>query len=125
MRFHRKHHDAIVRGEKVTTVRWGESIRVGASTFVFDDHPTAAPLAGHVTAVRRYRLDELTAEQARQPEGTDMRHFGQQLRENYYPDMPDDAIVEVAELVVETPSPWPSRTTTEERTARRQPRRRR
>lgn len=27
-----------------------------------------------------------------------MRRFGQQLRENYYPDMPDDAIVEVAEL---------------------------
>jgi hypothetical protein len=27
-----------------------------------------------------------------------MRLFGQQLRENYYPEMPDDAVVEVAEL---------------------------
>ncbi|KIU03586.1 ASCH domain-containing protein [Frigoribacterium sp. MEB024] len=107
--FHRKHHDAMVRGEKVTTVRWGESMRVGPSTFVFDGHPTAVPLAGHVTAVRRHRLDELTARQARQPEGTDMMRFGEQLRENYYPDMPDDAIVEVAELVVETPSPQPGR----------------
>jgi len=107
--FHRKHHDAMVRGEKVTTVRWGESMRVGPSTFVFDGHPTAVPLAGHVTAVRRHRLDELTARQARQPEGTDMTRFGEQLRENYYPDMPDDAIVEVAELVVETPSLQPGR----------------
>ena len=98
--FHQKHHDAIVSGEKATTVRWGESIQVGAATFVFDDHPTASPLAGHVTAVRRHRLDELTAEQAHQPAGTDMTRFAEQLRENYYPDMPGDAVVDVAELVL-------------------------
>ncbi|MBD8610112.1 ASCH domain-containing protein [Frigoribacterium sp. CFBP 13729] len=102
--FHRQHYDAIVSGEKVTTVRWGESVRVGASTFVFDEHLTAPPLAGHVTAVRRHRLDELTAEQARQPAGTDMALFAEQLRENWYPDMPDDAVVEVAELTVATPT---------------------
>ena len=101
--FHRQHYDAIVSGEKVTTVRWGESVRVGASTFVFDEHPTAPPLAGHVTAVRRCRLDELSAEQARQPAGTDMALFAEQLRENWYPEMPDDAVVEVAELTVATP----------------------
>lgn len=28
-----------------------------------------------------------------------MRRFGEQLRENYYPEMPDDAVVEVAELM--------------------------
>ena len=101
--FHQEHYDAIVSGEKVTTVRWGESVQVGASTFVFDEHPTAPPLAGHVTAVRRCRLDELTAEQARQPAGTDMALFAEQLRENWYPEMPDDAVVEVAELTVATP----------------------
>ena len=99
VRFHRKHYDALVSGEKVTTVRWNESIRVGASIFVFDDHPTAAALEGYVTVVRRYRLDELTAEQAHQPAATDMTRFGEQLRENYYPDLPDDAVVEVAELI--------------------------
>ena len=98
--FHQKHHEAIVSGEKVTTVRWNESVQVGAATFVFDDHPTAGPLAGTITVVNRYRLDTLTAEQAHQPPGTDMRRFGQQLRENYYPDMPEDAVVEVAELVL-------------------------
>lgn len=96
--FHQKHHEAIISGEKVTTVRWNESVQVGAATFVFDDHPIAEPVAGTITAVHRYRLDTLTAEQAHQPPETDMRRFGQQLRENYYPDMPDNAIVEVAEL---------------------------
>lgn len=96
--FHPKHHDAIVRGEKVTTVRWGESVRVGATTFVFDGDPATVPLAGAVTSVRRYRLDEIIAEQARQPTGTDMVRFGAELRANYYPSMPDDAVVEVAEL---------------------------
>ncbi|MBF4597721.1 ASCH domain-containing protein [Curtobacterium sp. VKM Ac-2889] len=98
--FHQKHHEAIISGEKVTTVRWNESVRVGDATFVFDDHPTAEPLAGTITAVHQYRLDTLTAEQARQAPETDMRLFGQQLRENYYPDMPDDAVVEVAELSI-------------------------
>lgn len=96
--FHQKHHEAIISGEKVTTVRWNESVQVGAATFVFDDHPTAEPVVSTVTAVQRYRLDTLTAEQAHQPAGTDMQRFGQQVRENYYPDMPDDAVVEVAEL---------------------------
>lgn len=107
LHFHRKHFDAIVSGEKATTVRWGESVQVGAATFVFDDHPTAPPLAGLVTAVRRYRFDELTAERAHQPAGTDMTRFAEQLRENYYPDMPDDAVVDVAELVLTEPSRRP------------------
>jgi hypothetical protein len=80
-------------------------VPVGAATFVFDEHPTAAPIAGTVTAVQRYRLDTLTADQARQPPGTDMRLLGRQLRENYYPDMPADAVVEVAELTVEFTQP--------------------
>ncbi|MFP7834610.1 ASCH domain-containing protein [Marisediminicola sp. LYQ134] len=101
--FHQKHYEAVISGEKLTTVRWNESVAVGTATFVFDDHPTAEPVAGAVTAVHRYRLDTLTAEQAHQPPGTDMQLFGQQLRENYYPDMPDDAVVDVAELTI-TPS---------------------
>lgn len=101
--FHRKHHEAMMTGEKVTTVRWNESVPVGSAVFVFDEHPTAEAVAGTVTAVRQYRLDTLTAEQAHQPPGTDMHRFAQQLRENYYPDIPSDAVVEVAELTI-TPS---------------------
>lgn len=97
---HKKHYDAIITGDKVTTVRWNQSMAIGVATFVFDNHPTAPPLAGAVTAVHQYRIDTLTAEQAQQPPGTDIHRFGQQLRENYYPDKPDDAVVEVAELTV-------------------------
>ncbi|KQS09924.1 hypothetical protein ASG04_04860 [Curtobacterium sp. Leaf183] len=101
--FHRKHHEAIMTGEKVTTVRWNESVPVGPAIFVFDEHPTAEDVADVVTVVRQHRLDTLTAEQAHQPPGTDMQRFAQQLRENYYPDMPSDAVVEVAQLTI-TPS---------------------
>ncbi len=100
--FHRKHHEAVMSGEKVTTVRWNEDVPVGAAVFVFDEHPTAGPVAGTVIAVRRYRLDTLTPDQAHQPPETDMQLFAQQLRENYYPDMPSDAVVEVAQLAIET-----------------------
>ncbi|MCJ1712934.1 alpha/beta fold hydrolase [Curtobacterium sp. VKM Ac-2922] len=101
--FHRKHHQAMLSGEKVSTVRWNEAVPVGRARFVFDDDPTTGPLDGTVLSVRRHRLDTLTAEQAHQPAGTDMAVFARQLRENYYPEMPDDAVVEVAELVVDTP----------------------
>lgn len=96
--FHRKHHDVIVSGEKATTVRWGEDLRVGPATFVFDEHATAVPLAGRVTSVRRHLLADLTPEDAHQPPGTDMARFAEQLRENYYPTMPASAAVVVAEI---------------------------
>lgn len=89
-------------GEKVTTVRWNENVPVGAVVFVFDEHPTARPVHGTVIAVRRYRFDALTAERAHQPPETDMELFAQQLRENYYSDLPSDAVVEVAQLAIET-----------------------
>ncbi|MBF4621655.1 ASCH domain-containing protein [Clavibacter sp. VKM Ac-2542] len=103
--FHRKHHDAIVSGEKVTTVRFAEDLRVGPATFVFDEHPTAVPLAGRVTSVRRHLLADLTPADAHQPPGTDMALFAEQLRENYYPAMPASAAVVVAEIELQDSSP--------------------
>lgn len=103
--FHRKHHDAIVSGEKLTTVRFDEDLRVGPATFVFDEHPTAVPLAGRVTSVRRHLLADLTPEDAHQPPDTDMALFAEQLRENYYPTMPASASVVVAEIELQDASP--------------------
>jgi hypothetical protein len=54
IRFHRMHHDAIVSGEEVVTVRWREDLRVGPAAVVVDEHPSAVPLAGRVTSVRRH-----------------------------------------------------------------------
>ncbi|MDO4017254.1 ASCH domain-containing protein [Clavibacter michiganensis] len=105
IRFQRKHHDAIVSGEKVTTVRFGERLRVGPATLVFDEHPTAVPLAGRVTSVRRHLLADLTPADAHQPPDTDMALFAEQLRENYYPTMPASAAVVVAEIQLEGVAP--------------------
>lgn len=65
--FHRKHHDAVRRGEKVTTVRY--------------------PRAAHQRA------------------DTDMADFARQLRADYYPDMPDDAVVQVAVIALDATPP--------------------
>ncbi|MBF4606762.1 ASCH domain-containing protein [Curtobacterium sp. VKM Ac-1393] len=99
--FHRKHHDAVQRGEKVTTVRWQEDVRPGPAVFVFDEHPTARPLDGAVTEVTNHPLADLTPAAAHQPAGTDMVEFATQLRANYYPDMPDDAVVQVAVIALD------------------------
>lgn len=103
--FHRKHHDAVQRGDKVTTVRWQEDVRTGPAVFVFDEHPSATPLAGQVTEVTDHRLAELTPRAAHQPADTDMADFARQLRTNYYPDMPDDAVVQVAVIALDATPP--------------------
>lgn len=103
--FHQKHHDAVQRGEKVTTVRWHEDVRIGPAVFVFDEHPTARPLHGAVTEVTDHPLADLTPAAAHQPEGTDMVEFAHQLRANYYPDMPDDAVVRVAVIALDATPP--------------------
>lgn len=93
--FHQKHYTAVVSGAKVSTVRWREDIHEGPAIFIFDNHPTARPLAGQVTAVETYDLAHLSPLAARQPPGTDMTNFARQLRVNYYPEMPEDAVVQV------------------------------
>ena len=99
--FHHSHYDAVTRGDKVTTVRWAEAVRVGPSVFVFDNHPTAVPLRGRVTAVESYPLAQLTPAAARQPPATDMVQFAAALRRNYYPAMPADAVVEVVVITLD------------------------
>lgn len=70
--FDQKHYTAVVSGAKVSTVRWREDIHEGPAIFIFDNHPTARPLAGQVTAVETYDLAHLSPLAARQPPGTDM-----------------------------------------------------
>ncbi|BAH31319.1 hypothetical protein RER_06110 [Rhodococcus erythropolis PR4] len=93
--FDQKHYTAVVSGAKVSTVRWREDIHEGPAIFIFDNHPTARPLTGQVTAVETYDLAHLSPLAARQPPGTDMTNFARQLRVNYYPEMPEDAVVQV------------------------------
>ncbi|WP_229054041.1 methyltransferase domain-containing protein [Aeromicrobium sp. Leaf350] len=106
IRFHVRHHAAVMSGEKVTTVRWQEQVAVGPATFVFGDGPTAPTLTGRVLGVETHPLPTLSAADARQPIGTDMAAFAQELRAGYYPDMPDDTEVQVVEIeVLDEPRP--------------------
>lgn len=98
--FHPRHLDALVAGMKLVTVRWQETIEVGAARFVFDDLPEAGTLEGRVLSVTPHPLAELTASDAHQPPRTDMAQFARELRANYYPKMPEDAVVTVVEIRV-------------------------
>lgn len=98
--FHPRHLDALVAGTKLVTVRWQETIEVGEARFVFDGLPEAGMLDGRVLSVTPHPLSELTASAAHQPPGTDMVRFARELRGNYYPEMPEDAVVTVVEIRV-------------------------
>lgn len=78
VRFNRRYHDAVLSGEKTTTIRWDETHQVGEATFVFEGHPEFAHVEGRITAIEATSLDALDAE------------YTAGLRD-HYPDMPDDA----------------------------------
>ncbi|WP_354231647.1 ASCH domain-containing protein [Arthrobacter bambusae] len=77
-RFNRRYHDAVLSGEKTTTIRWDEPVEAGSATFVFEDHPEFAHVEGEIISVGQTRLQDLDAEHARR------------LR-THYPMMPTDA----------------------------------
>ena len=96
--FHPRHRSSVMSGSKTTTVRWNESVVQGEAWFVFGDEPVGAGVPGRVTRVERHPASTLSARDAQQPTGTDMPEFVRQLRENYYPAMPDDAVLEIVTL---------------------------
>ncbi|WP_159733384.1 hypothetical protein [Arthrobacter sp. 9V] len=77
-RFNKRYHDAVISGEKTTTIRWDESVEAGPATFVFEDHPEFAHVEGEIISVGQTRLQDLDAERARGLKA-------------HYPSMPDDA----------------------------------
>jgi cytidine deaminase len=95
IRFHERHHRSVADGTKCSTLRWNEPVEVGSVVLEFEGRPRSDAIAGEVISVERFPLATITAAQARQPEGTDMIECGRDLRENYYPGMPDDADVDV------------------------------
>lgn len=77
-RFNKRYHDAVISGEKTTTIRWDEPVAVGPVTFVFEDHPEFAHVEGEIVTIERTRLQDLDAEHAAGVSA-------------HYPLMPDDA----------------------------------
>lgn len=78
VRFHQRYHDAVISGEKTSTVRWDDPIAVGPATFVFEGRPDFAHVEGEVLSVEVTSLQDLDAGHA---DG---------LR-THYPSMPADA----------------------------------
>ena len=97
LRFNKRYYDAVANGEKTSTVRWGERVAVGQAIFYFEDDEEHASLNGEIRAVNRFRLDELTAERLRLPDGGSTEGYLDALRQ-HYPQMPHDAAVDVVDF---------------------------
>lgn len=102
VRFNKRYYDAVVGGEKTVTVRWDDPITAGPAMFVFEDHPQNPTLEGEIIAIDTYGLDTLTAEQAKMSTGADVATLKAGLYD-HYPNMPDDAAVDVVTFTVLRP----------------------
>ncbi|WP_431790660.1 ASCH domain-containing protein [Kocuria palustris] len=100
--FHPRHRAAVLNGTKTLTVRWNEAITVGAAWLAFDPAGREM-LDGVVLKIQRFPLNKLTAAAVRAPENTDMVEYVRQLRENYYPSMPTDALLDVVHFRIQGP----------------------
>lgn len=98
LRFNRRYYDAVVRGEKTSSVRWGEQIQLGKAIFYFEDDGRPA-LQGEVLEVNRYALGELMSERLRLESGESVQGYLAGLRQ-HYPQMPADAAVDVVDFRV-------------------------
>ncbi|MCU1518997.1 MAG: hypothetical protein JWQ75_3718 [Pseudarthrobacter sp.] len=77
-RFNKRYHDAVLSGEKTTTIRWDDPVTVGPATFIFEDHPKFAHVEGEIMSIERTRLHDLDAGNAAGLKA-------------HYPSMPEDA----------------------------------
>ena len=100
--FNPRHRAAVLNGSKTVTVRWNEAITVGAAWLTFDPAGREV-LDGVVLKIQRFPLNKLTAAAVRAPENTDMAEYVRQLRENYYPSMPTDALLDVVHFRIQGP----------------------
>lgn len=101
VRFNKRYYDDVATGRKTATVRYDDPITVGAALFVFEDGDAHRTLPGVVTGVERYALDRLTHEQARLEPDATLAGLKDGLKA-HYPDMPDDAEVDVVTFAVES-----------------------
>jgi cytidine deaminase len=100
VRFNKRYYDSVADGTKISTIRYDDPVPLGKALFVFEDDEHNRTLDGEVTAIERYRLDLMTAEQARLGQGATLADLRAGLR-GHYPDMPDDANVDVVTFSVQ------------------------
>jgi cytidine deaminase len=99
VRFHKRYYEPIVAGDKTSTIRYDDPIALGPTIFYFEDDDAHRTLTGTVTGIEHYRLDKLTAAQARLDGIRTIEQLKEGLRE-HYPGLPDDADVDVVTFTV-------------------------
>lgn len=72
LRFNKRYYEAVASGEKGSSVRWDEPVSAGPAIFYFEDDERP-PLRGEILVVNRFRLNDLTPERVRLPDGGNSR----------------------------------------------------
>jgi hypothetical protein len=91
----------VLDGSKTLTVRWDEAITVGPVILSVGPKDDRDVVGATVLEVRRIAAADLSPHDVDAPDDTDMAEYVAQLRDNYYPSMPDDAILDVVRFRVD------------------------
>lgn len=93
LRFNAAHWQAVLDGVKTATTRFGERLRVGEATLLFEFGERYQSLPGAIEAVDRVRLADITDDMAAL-EGCTADQLRTALRTHYYPGITDAGRVE-------------------------------
>jgi cytidine deaminase len=93
LRFNAAHWQAVLDGVKTATTRFGERLRVGEATLLFEFDERYQSLQGAIEAVDRVRLADITDDMAAL-EGCTADQLRTALRTHYYPGITDTDRVE-------------------------------
>ncbi|HVX47309.1 MAG TPA: ASCH domain-containing protein [Mycobacteriales bacterium] len=95
VRFSGRYFDDVAAGRKTITIRCDDSLSVGPAYFVFEDDAGVRRLDGRIETIEERRFDRLTVEDARRENVATVEELRTLLR-GHYPDIADDAAVDVA-----------------------------
>lgn len=94
VRFNSRYYDDIVAGAKTVTIRYQDPVSPGPALLVFEDEDGYRSINGVVDRVEARRLDHLTMDDARRENTDSPERLREGLRQ-HYPNIPDDASVDV------------------------------
>jgi cytidine deaminase len=93
LRFNAVHWQAVLDGDKTATTRFGERLRAGETTLLFEFDERYQSLPGAIDAIDRLRLGDITDDMAAL-EGCSADELRTLLRTQYYPGIADDDSVD-------------------------------
>ncbi|MCL6424427.1 ASCH domain-containing protein [Brachybacterium sp. JHP9] len=100
IRFHPRYYEAVLDGTKTATTRFDEPCAAGPAWLLFEFDEGYRRLRASVDSVTPKRFDQITDEDA-QREGCETAAELQDLLRTHYPEIRDDAVVEVVRFRLE------------------------